>query len=180
MTAYRWAYLLEALILMSLGICAIALPQFFTFKLEKILGMIFISSGNIQILPIIIDRIQVRSLLYFFIALLYLVCGIVFWIHPIISMLSLGLILMGFLIADGIAKLLLGYQAYPSIMWAGFVVCGFLSLIMGLIIWIEWPLTSSWARGVFAGTNLLFYGSSLLAQHLSEHHIKRDKVKPRH
>jgi uncharacterized membrane protein HdeD (DUF308 family) len=87
-------------------------------------------------------------------------------------MLSLGLLLMGFLVADGIAKILLGYESYPTSMWAGFIVCGTLSLIMGLIIWIEWPLTSAWPRGTITGLNLVFYGGSLLALTIQENVTK--------
>ncbi len=168
MALIRWIHLLEAVSLIGLGICAAILPNYFTFKLEQLLGVLFIAAGSVQLVRVFIDRMQARSLLYFLIALLYFVFGIIFWIHPVVGMLSLGLILMVFLLADGIAKLLLGYQAYPNLMWAGFIGCGVLSLVMGLIIWIEWPLTSAWPRGILAGANLVLYGSAMLAFSLRE------------
>jgi uncharacterized membrane protein HdeD (DUF308 family) len=168
MDTYRWTHLFEALSLILLGIFAMALPHLFTIGLEKLMGITFIFSSLVQFIRIFSDRIQPRSLLYFFIAVMYFVCGIVYLIYPTAGILSMGLILIGFLMVDGVAKIVLGYQAYPFRMWVGFILNGVLSLIMALIVFKDWPETAFWVPGVFSGVNLLFYGSSLLLLALSE------------
>ena len=132
------------------------------------LGITFVVSGLVQFLRIFIDRIQPRSILYFFIAALYCLFGVVYWIHPILSMLSMGLILMGFLMVDGLAKFVLAYEVYPSKISIGFVLNGILSMTLAGLIWKSWPSTAFWVPGAFSGLNLLFYGSSLLSLVLSE------------
>ncbi|HEX2579535.1 MAG TPA: DUF308 domain-containing protein [Rhabdochlamydiaceae bacterium] len=158
----------EAVVLIGLGISAAILPSYFTFKLEQFLGVIFMASGLVQLIRVLVDRIPARSLLYFLIALLYLASGIMFRIHPYISMLSFGFILMVFLMVDGLAKMILAYEVYPKALWQGFAACGILSVIMGVSIWAEWPLTSAWPRGILAGVNLFSYGCALLGLALKE------------
>jgi uncharacterized membrane protein HdeD (DUF308 family) len=68
----RGVHFIEALSLIVLGIAATILPNYFTFKLEKMLGIIFVASGCIQLLRVFLDRMQARSVLYFMIALLCL------------------------------------------------------------------------------------------------------------
>jgi len=168
MVSNLWMRFFEAVALIGLGIGAAILPSYFTFKLEKFLGVVFIISGAVQLIRVFIDRIPARSLLYFLIALLYLASGIMFWVHPYISMLSFGFILMAFLMADGVAKLILGYEVFPKARWQGVAICGVLSLIMGVSVWAEWPLTSAWPRGILAGANLFSYGCALLGLALKE------------
>jgi uncharacterized membrane protein HdeD (DUF308 family) len=174
MKNYRSVHLMEAVCLISLGVLTLILPHFYTFRLENMLGIVFMAAGLIQFVPVFLERIQGQTILYFLIALLHLLFGIIFWIHPIVSLLSLGLILMEFLIADGIAKLLLGYQSYRSNLWFAFLLCGVASIGMAVAIWIEWPVTSAVARGFFGGASLILYGSCLLGrgklEKVGEHH----------
>ena len=173
MVSNLWMHFFEAVVLIGLGIGAAILPSYFSFKLEQFLGVVFIASGVVQLIRVCVDRTLARSLLYFLIALLYLASGIMFWIHPYISMFSFGFILMAFLMADGVAKLILGYEIFPKARWQGAAACGVLSLIVGVSIWAEWPLTSAWPRGILAGANLFLYGCALFGLALKERTSKK-------
>ena len=42
--------------------------------------------------------------------------------------------------------------------WDGLLVSGIITLLLGLMIWNEWPLSGVWVIGLFVGIDMFFYG----------------------
>jgi uncharacterized membrane protein HdeD (DUF308 family) len=42
------------------------------------------------------------------------------------------------------------------------LVAGILDIIVGLIIWLNWPVSTAWALGTLAGISFLFTGWSYI------------------
>jgi uncharacterized membrane protein HdeD (DUF308 family) len=47
--------------------------------------------------------------------------------------------------------------------WVWTLVSGIVSLLLGMLIWSQWPLSGVWAVGLLVGINILFSGWSLIA-----------------
>jgi uncharacterized membrane protein HdeD (DUF308 family) len=171
MNNYRFTYLLEAFLLISLGVFALVSPHFFTIGMERLLGWSFILAGVAQSLRIFKGKLSVGRSGYIFNAILYVICGIWLLKHQQMGLLSMTLVLMIFFITEGLAKFILGYQLHPIKRWHWFIVDGIFSWAMALFIWNGWPDVAYWVPGVFTGINLLSYGCSLLAFSFRTYHV---------
>lgn len=159
----RALLIFEGVIFSILGVLAAALPGLSTLSVELFIGWLLIFGGVFQIYRTFKagshSRGFVGSLLT---GLLYVVFGVLLILFPVAGMYSLTVLLTLFFLAEGVAKMILGFQLRPSPRWWWFVLNGILALIMAFIIWAGWPGTAFWVLGLLVGINMLFFGISLI------------------
>jgi uncharacterized membrane protein HdeD (DUF308 family) len=95
-------------------------------------------------------------------AALYLVVGILLLVNPVEGALALTIVLAVFLIVEGIFKLIMAFRVRDHRGWGWLLASGILSLILGVLIWAEWPASGVWVIGLLVGIQLLFTGWSLV------------------
>ena len=80
--------------------------------------------------------------------------------HPLLGVLSLTLVLAVFLLFEGILELAF-YFRIRRIRHAGWILFdGIVTLILGILIWAQWPSSSVWVIGTLVGISLIFSGIS--------------------
>jgi uncharacterized membrane protein HdeD (DUF308 family) len=47
--------------------------------------------------------------------------------------------------------------------WGWILTAGILAILVGVIIWAGWPVSTGWALGYLAGISLIFSGWSYIA-----------------
>ena len=82
--------------------------------------------------------------------------------NPLLGLGTLTLLLVIFFVAEGIWKIIasLGYR--PAEGWLWLLVSGAISLLLGLMLWNQWPVSGLWAVGILVGVNLISTGVSLI------------------
>ena len=103
-----------------------------------------------------------RGILVFLIGALTLVTGIYLITQPVARLASITLLLAAYFVATGILALIAGLQSRPVPGWGWMVADGVVTLLLGLLIWQQFPLSGAWALGVLFGIKLLFTGSAIL------------------
>jgi len=73
------------------------------------------------------------------------------------------LLLVGFFVAEGIWKIIASFSYRPATGWLFMLLSGVLALILGVMIWRQWPLSGLWAVGILVGVDLLSTGVSMIA-----------------
>ena len=63
-------------------------------------------------------------------------------------------------LAKGVFQVVMGFQMRPHAGWGWMLTAGILSIIVGLIILIQWPVSTAYALGYLAGISLIFSGWS--------------------
>ena len=80
--------------------------------------------------------------------------------NPLLGVLSLTLVLAVFLLFEGILEIAL-YFRIRRIPFAGWVLFdGIITLILGGLIWAQWPSSAVWVIGTLVGISLIFSGVS--------------------
>jgi len=102
-------------------------------------------------------------LLRFLFAALALVVGGLMVLDPGEGVLALTLLLGIWFLVDGAFTLLLGLQLRPRRGSGWYMLSGALSLLLSLLIWLDWPVSGSWAVGLLVGIRLILAGASMLA-----------------
>lgn len=95
--------------------------------------------------------------LHLFLSILYIVGGIFIMIHPAVNAITLTLVLAIFFVISGILRMIfsLGRQL-PHRSWL--FISGILTLLLGILIWQQWPYSGLWVLGTFLGIDLIFTG----------------------
>ena len=88
-------------------------------------------------------------------------CGISFLLKPVIGLFTLTSILLAYFCVDGVFSIIAGFRAKPLQGWGWIVFSGLISLILGGLLWYEWPLSGTFAVGILAGIRLIFSGWSI-------------------
>ena len=88
--------------------------------------------------------------------------GVYMLARPVIGMLTITLALAIYLFADGIFQIIGAFQARPAQGWAWFLFGGILSIILGYIIYSNWPVSGAWVVGTLVGIRLIFGGWTMM------------------
>ena len=94
---------------------------------------------------------------------LSLVCGVYLLARPLSALLALTLLLAIYFVLDGISRIILALQSKPEPGWGVCLFSGIVTLLLGFMIWRQWPVSGAWAIGVLFGIRMIFAGWSMLA-----------------
>jgi uncharacterized membrane protein HdeD (DUF308 family) len=159
----NWGWLLALGILMIiLGAFAIAAPYGATLAVQFALGWILVIGGIAEAIHAFMARGWGGFLLELLSAILYLVVGVLLLVNPVGGALALTIVLAVFLIVEGIFKIMMAMRVRDHRGWGWLLASGVLSVILGVLIWAEWPASGLWVIGLLVGIQLLFTGWSLV------------------
>ncbi len=169
----HWALLLiEGIILVILGIAAIALPPIATLAFTIIIGWIFLISGVVGLFTTFWAR-HVPGFWWSLIsAIIGIAAGVMLLLWPITGTLSLTLVLIAFFVVEGIVSIMYAIEHRNQLTgrWGWMLVSGIIDLILAGIIFAGLPETAVWALGLLVGINMLFGGAALIAMALAARH----------
>lgn len=95
--------------------------------------------------------------LHLILSALFIIGGAYIALFPTINAISLTLLLAAFLIASGILKIIFSFDR--TIPYKGWLVLnGISSLLLGILIWLQWPLSGLWVIGLLTGIDAIFTG----------------------
>jgi uncharacterized membrane protein HdeD (DUF308 family) len=150
------------LLLILFGLLAIGLPLAISFSGVLFIGLLLILSSAIQVLHAFQPE-DIASLPWkLAVALLYMGTGIYFLAAPILGVSRLNLAIGLFFIAGAIVDFLYYLKARKSIGSTWVLFDGIGTLILGLLIWIQWPSSSSWTIATLVGISMLITGITRL------------------
>jgi uncharacterized membrane protein HdeD (DUF308 family) len=90
---------------------------------------------------------------------LYVLVGIFVISNPILNAIALTLVWATFFIVSGIMRIFFALaKNVPHKMWI--VVNGVISVLLGSLIWLQWPVSGLWVIGMFIGIDMIMMGWS--------------------
>jgi uncharacterized membrane protein HdeD (DUF308 family) len=173
-------FLVEGIILVILGLLAIAIPPIATFAVAILIGTLFLLSGIVGLITTFWMRNAPGFGWSLVSAILGIVAGILLIISPATGALSLTLILILFFTIEGVASIMfaLDHKRELSGRWGWMLASGIVDLILAGIILVGLPGTAAWALGLLVGINMVFGGSALIAMALHARDIDPRSVAP--
>jgi uncharacterized membrane protein HdeD (DUF308 family) len=70
------------------------------------------------------------------------------------------LLLGSFLLTEGVFELILAFRLRPQQNWTSVLIDGIITLVLGGMIWFQWPFDAPWLIGTLVGASVLFTGIS--------------------
>lgn len=153
-----WAIAL-GLLMIVLGIIAIAAPVFTSLAAELILGWLFIFGGVFQAINAFQHHRSGSSLaLTLVLSVLALIAGILLVANPFVGIVSLTLLIGIYFFVDGVFRVFLAFQIKPRPRWGWVLFNAILMIILGILIWSQWPFNAPWLLGLLVGIGLVING----------------------
>jgi uncharacterized membrane protein HdeD (DUF308 family) len=95
--------------------------------------------------------------------LVTLLAGFYMVSQPVAALASITLILAAYFLVTGVFAIIAAVQIRPVSGWGWMFANGVITLLLGWMLWKQWPLSGAWAVGVLFGVQLISTGASLLA-----------------
>ena len=155
-----------AVLMIVLGLIAIAFPFFATVASTLVFGWLFIVAGIAQIIYAFQSKGVGKFVWKLILGALYLLAGIIVMVNPLEGVLAFTLVLGITIFVQGMIQVILAFQMRRiSSNWGWILASGIVGIICGIFVWSSFPFSAAWLIGTLIGVNLLFDGIWMLAPH---------------
>jgi uncharacterized membrane protein HdeD (DUF308 family) len=149
-------------VMLICGILAIALPLASSIGIAILLAWLILFAGVAHLVFAFHSHSIGGFLWKLLLAVVYGFTGVYMLMNPLLSVVSLTLLLAIFLLFEGVLEIIL-YFNIRHVAHAGWVLFdAIVTLVLGFLIWINWPSSSLWIIGTLLGISLVFSGVSRL------------------
>ncbi len=158
---------LAGLLIFALGVFCLIATGVTGFASILLFGGLLLAAGILEIYSAFRERRQGRQFLpHFLVGLLSFVVGGLFLVRPAVGLAAVTLLLAGYFFADGlfrsITSLLDRYEG-----WAWDFFSGAVSVLLGVIVFSQWPISSLWVVGALVGVQLMMRGVLVMSVSLT-------------
>jgi uncharacterized membrane protein HdeD (DUF308 family) len=164
----RWKWFLASgVVLLLLGLTGAGATTLLELTSLLVFGPMLLASSLIQLLTAFFAEKGKERLLHLTAAGLEAVLGFFIMAHPLERMISLIALVAIFLIVGGLIRLtrLLATRSRGR---AWVVMTGAVALLLGVSVWMGWPLARPWFVGLCIAVDFLCHGVSWSALALAE------------
>jgi uncharacterized membrane protein HdeD (DUF308 family) len=155
-----WFVLLGGLLIV-LGMAAMGASVVMTLATMVLTGWLMIGGGIFQAIHAFSCKQWNGFFLDLLAGILYVVVGFLIVANPGATAVTLTLLISMFLIFGGIFRIVASIAGrFPNWIWV--LLHGAISLMLGIAIWRQWPLSGLWVIGLFAGIDMVLNGFSLI------------------
>jgi len=157
-------FAVQGTVMTILGVVAIVWPEVSTVAVDLYVGWLFLISGAVGVVGMFFAPTVSAFLWSFLTSALSLLVGVLLLWHPVEGAASLTLVLVAFLLVEGVFQIALsfGYRDVFPESWGWMLFSGITDLILVAIILMGWPTSASWALGLVVGANLITSGLATL------------------
>lgn len=144
--------------LICLGMLAVAAPLFAAVAVNSIIAWLIIFAGVVHIVVAFHSREAGSVIWRLLVGLAYICFGGYLMARPALGVASLTLLLASLFLVEGIFNIVLFFRAPTILRSSWFLIDGIVTLLLGLMIYMQWPSSSAWAIGTLVGVSLIFSG----------------------
>ena len=146
-------------ILLLMGFLAMGSPLVAGLSVAMMVGIVLIIGGIGQLVFAIKTG---KGLLTIILGVLTVLLGGYMLSNPGAALASLTIFLAIYLIVSGLLEAVMAFQVRPVKGWGWALFSGIISVVLGAMIWNQFPLSGAWAIGILLGVRLFFSGWTLL------------------
>ncbi len=158
MLSDKWCWFLAlGIAMVVLGTIAIGDAVVATEAAIVLFGFLLLAGGIAEIVSSFWAGKWSATLVHLLIGVLYTIVGLMIIEAPERSAIQLTLIIAFFLIFGGIFRIVFAlHERFTG--WGWVMLNGAVSLLLGFLIYKQWPYSGAWIIGLFVGIELIFNG----------------------
>jgi uncharacterized membrane protein HdeD (DUF308 family) len=145
------------------GFLAICIPLASGIGVAIVIGWLLLISGVWHLLFGFRSGSGIGGFLWqLLLAIVYGAAGLMVLLYPLAGVAWLTLVLATFLLIEAGLEIGLYFSIRKKVNAGGVLLDGIITLLLGILIWAQWPFSSVWAIGTLVGVSLIFSGISRL------------------
>jgi len=150
--------ILWGVLLIVLGIFAIASPFLAAVAVNVVVAWLITLAGVAHLMIAFRAHGAGDRIWKLLVGIAYICFGVYLIMHPILGVASLTLLLASLFLVEGILDFVL-YARMRSVRGSQWILIdGIVTLLLGLMIYIQWPSSALWAIGTLVGISMIFSG----------------------
>jgi uncharacterized membrane protein HdeD (DUF308 family) len=150
-------YLALGIFLIAAGVYAVMEGTAATLASVIVIGAVIFVAGIAQLVGAFMSRGAGHIILLLLVGVLDVIVGIMLMQHPGIGALTLTLFLAVLFVFGGIFRFTTALMLrFPHFGWSA--ISGVISVVLGVLLWIQWPFSAAWFIGFAVGLNFIFAG----------------------
>ena len=153
--------------LIVLGAVVAIAPLTSGLAVAVVIGLVLLAAGALIGLFGLRAREAGKGNLGLLVGALAALCGLVLVVQPSAGLAVVRWILIPYLLASGVSELALALRLRPEEGWSAALGGAAVSILAGLALWTDWPLSGARAIGLLVGVTLLSTGWAILRVHRS-------------
>ena len=154
--------LILGIIVLILGTLSIMSPLVAGTAVATLVGVLLVAAGITRVLWAFKAETFGRGALAFLLGGVTAFAGVVTLVRPLVGLASLTMVLAVYFVVDGIFSIFASFQLKPATGRGWAVFDGIITLLLGAMIWRQWPLSGQWAVGVLVGVRLIMAGWAMI------------------
>ncbi len=145
-----------------LGMLAMMAPGLTGLSVALVVGVLVVIGGIVRMIWAFQAGSLGRGVLMFAIGALTLLCGIALVAKPLFAAGFMTILLASYFVVDGIFEIIAGFQGRPAPGSGWMLFGGSVSVLLGIMIWRQFPLSGVYAIGILLGIKLFFVGLMMI------------------
>ena len=144
--------------LIIFGMLAVGSPFLAAVAVNVVIAWLIVFAGVVHLMLAFRAHGAGRMIWKLMVGLAYLFFGVYLILHPLLGVASLTLLLASLFLIEGMLDIIL-FLEMRLLGGSGWVlVDGIVTLLLGLMIYLQWPSSSAWAIGTLVGMSLIISG----------------------
>jgi uncharacterized membrane protein HdeD (DUF308 family) len=150
--------ILWGVLLIVFGMVAIGTPFLAAVAVNALVGWLIILAGVVHLVLAFRAHGAGSMIWKLLVGVAYLCFGGYVIAHPVLGVVSLTLLLASLFVIEGILDIVLFVKMRPMHGSTWVLMDGIITLLLGLLIYMQWPSSSAWAIGTLVGISMIFSG----------------------
>ena len=155
--ASTWA-IVWGVLLIILGVLAVGVPLAAAVAVNVMIAWLIVLAGVIHLIAAFHAHGAGSVLWRLLVGIAYLFFGVYLIARPAVGVASLTLVLASLFLIEGILNIVLFFRIRSAAGSSWFLFDGVVTLLLGLLIYLQWPSSSAWAIGTLVGVSLIMSG----------------------
>ena len=145
-------------VLILLGVMAVGSPFVAAVAVSVVVAWLIVLAGVVHLMLAWRAHGAGDMIWKLLVGIAYLCFG-GYWIaHPVLGVATLTLLLASLFVIEGILNIVLYVKMRPVHGSGWMLVDGIVTLLLGAMIYMQWPTSSAWAIGTLVGISMIFSG----------------------
>jgi uncharacterized membrane protein HdeD (DUF308 family) len=148
--------------LVLVGVIAMAYAGIATITTALVFGYLMLAAGVCYVVGAFFTRRWGGFFLSLLAGVLHLAVGLIVVDRPVEAVLVYTLVMAVFFFVEGLLRII-GAVIGRFEHWVLMFCSGLVTLLLGVMIWRQWPFSGLYVVGLFVGINLVLHGASFVS-----------------
>ncbi len=155
--ASAWSIVWGVLLIVC-GMVAIGSPLLAAVAVNVVIAWLIVLAGAVHLVLAFHAHGAGSMIWKLLVGLAYMFFGVYLIMHPVLGVASLTLMLASLFLIEGILDIVLFFKMRSMQGSSWVLVDGIVTLLLGLMIYLQWPSSSGWAIGTLVGVSMIISG----------------------